>query len=180
MTFSHEIKRRLLLGRKDMTNLDSLLKSRDIILPTKVYLVKAMILPVVMDGMWELDHKESWAPKNQRLWIMVLERTLESLLDSKDIKPVNPKGNQSWIFTGGTDAEAPILWPPDMKNWLIGKDPEPGNNGRQKEKGAAEDKRVRQHHQLNARKCEQTPGDGGGQRNLACCSPWDCKESDMT
>ena len=84
------------------------------------------------------------------------------------------------MFILRTAVETPIHWPPDAKSQLIGKDPEPGNNGRQKEKGAAEDKRVRQHHQLNARKCEQTPGDGGGQRNLACSSPWECEESDMT
>ena len=119
---SHEIKRRLLLGRKAITNLDSILKSRDITLPTKVHLVKAMVFPVVMYGC-ELDYKESWAPKNLCFWTMVLEKTLESPLDCKEIQPVHPKGNQSWIFIERTDAEAEtsILWAPDAKNWLTGK-----------------------------------------------------------
>ena len=110
-----------------MTNLDSILKSREIILPTKVHIIKAVVFPVVMYRC-ELDHKEGWAPKNWCFWIVVLEKTLESPLDCKEIKPFNPKGNQSWIFTGRTDAEAeaPILWPPDMKSWLIGKDPDAG------------------------------------------------------
>ena len=121
---SHEIKRCLLLGRKAMTNLDSILKSRDIILLTKFCLVKAMVFPVVMYGC-ELDYKESWVLKNWCFWTVVLEKTLESPLDCKEIKLVNPKGNQSWIFIGKTDAEAeaPILWPPNGKNWLIGKRP---------------------------------------------------------
>ena len=123
---SHEIKRHLLLGRKVMTNLDSILKSRDITLPTKVHLVKAMVFPVVMYGCESWDYKESQALKNWCLWTMVLEKTLESPAYCKKIKPVHPKGNQSWIFTGRTDgdAETPILWPPDVKNWLIGKDPD--------------------------------------------------------
>ena len=115
---SHEIKRHLLLGRKAMTNLDTLLKSRDITLPTKARLVKAMVFPIVM---WALDYKESWELKNWCFWAMVLEKTLESLLDCKGIQPVHPKGNQSWIFIGRTYAEAEtwILWPLDWK--LIGK-----------------------------------------------------------
>ena len=114
---SHEIKRCLLLGRKAMTNLDSILKSRDITLPTKVPLVKAMVFPVVMCGC-ESDYKKSWVPKNWCFWSVVLEKTLESSLDCKEIKPVDPKENQSWIFIGRTDAEAegPILWPFDAKN----------------------------------------------------------------
>ena len=113
---SHEIKRHLLLGRKTMTNLDSILKSRDIILPTKVCLIKAVFFPVVT-WMWELDYKESWVPKNCCFWTVVLEKTLESPLDCKEIQPVHPKGNQSWIFIERTDAEAegPILWPHDAK-----------------------------------------------------------------
>ena len=109
---SHEIKRCLLLGRKAMTNLDGILKSRDITLLTKVHLVKAMIFLVAMYK-WENWTKESWALKNWYFWTVVLEKTLENLLDSKEIKPDNPKGNQPWIFTGRTDtkAEAPILWP---------------------------------------------------------------------
>ena len=101
--------------------------------------------------MWELDYKESWALKNWCFWAMVLEKTLESPLDCKEIQPVHPKGNQSWIFIGRTDAEAetPILWPPDVKNWLIGKDPDAGNNWRQEEKGMTEDEMVGWHHRLN-------------------------------
>ena len=115
---SHEIKRRLLLGKKAIANLGSVLKSRDITLPTNVSSSR------VRD--WELDHKEGWAPKNWCFWFMVMEKTLESPLNSKEIKPVNPKGNQPWMFIGRTDAEdeAPILWPPDVKNRLIGKDPD--------------------------------------------------------
>ena len=113
--FSHEIKRHLLLWRKVMTNLDSILKSRDITLPTKVHLVKTMVFPVVM---WELDYKESWMPKNWCFWTVVLEKTFESPLDCKEIQPVHPKGNQSWVYIGRIDAEAetPILWPPHAKS----------------------------------------------------------------
>ena len=111
--------------------------------------------------MWELDHNEGWMPKNWCLWIMVLEKTLESLLDCKEIKPINPKGNQPWLFTGRTDAqsEAPILWPPDAKSQLIGKVPDAGKDWRQEEKGATEDEMVGWHHQLNGRKFKQTLGD---------------------
>ena len=136
---SHEIKRHLLIRRKAMTNLNNVLKSRDITSLAKVHIVKAMVFPVVMCGwlwMWELDYKEGWAPKNWCFWT-VLEKTLESPLDCKEIKPVNPKGNQPWIFTGRTDAEAEgsILWPPDEKSWLIGKNPDGGKDGRQGEEG---------------------------------------------
>ena len=107
-----------------MTNLDSILKSRDITLPTKVHLVKAMVYPVVILWMWELDYKESWVQKNWCFWTVVLEKTLESPLDCKEIQPVHSKGDQSWVFIGRTDVEAetPILWPPDVKSWLTGKD----------------------------------------------------------
>ena len=132
---SPEIKRRLLLGRKVMINLDSILKSRDITLPTKVCLVKAMVFPVLMYR-WELDCEESWVPKNWYFWTVVLEETLESPLDCKEIQPVHPKGDQSWVVIGRTDAEAEtlILWPPDAKSWLIGKDPDAGNDWGQEEK----------------------------------------------
>ena len=132
--------------------------------------------------MWELDYKESWVPKNWCFWTVVLEKTLESPLDCKEIKLVNPKGNQSWIFIGRTDAEgeAPILWPPDMKIWLIGKDPGPGKDWRQEEKGMTEDAMVGWHHQLDGHEFEQAPGVGEGQRSLACCTLWGRKESDMT
>ena len=135
---NYEIKRRLLLGRKAMTNRDSILKSRDITLSTKVCLVKAMVFPVVMYGC-ELDHKEGWVSKNWHFQTVVLKNTLESPLDSKEIKPVNPKGSKPWIFIERTEAEAPIFWPPDAKNWLIGKDPDPGKDWRQEEKGTTED-----------------------------------------
>ena len=131
---SHEIKRKLHLGRKSMTNLGSILKIRDITFPTNICTVKAMFFPVIMYG--ELEHKESSTPKNRCFWTVVLEKSPERPLDCKDIKPVNPKVNQSWIFIGRTDANAraPILWPFDAKNWLIGKDPDAGKywRGRQR------------------------------------------------
>ena len=140
---SHEIKRCLLLGRKVMTNLDSLLRSRDITLPTKVYLVRAMVFPVVW--VWELDDKESWVLKNWCFWTVVLEKTLESPLDCKETHRVHPKENQSWVFIGRSDdeAETPILWPPHAKNWLIWKDPDAGKDWRREEKGMTEDEMVR-------------------------------------
>ena len=116
---SHEIIRHLLLGRRAMTNLDSVLKSRGFTLLTKVHIGKATLFPVVMK-VWELDHKKGTAPTNWCFWTVVMEKTHESPLDCKEIQPINPKGNQSWIFIGRTDAEAPVLWPPDAKNWLIG------------------------------------------------------------
>ena len=132
--------------------------------------------------MWELDHKESWAPKHWCFWTMVLEKTLESLLVCKEIKPVNPKGKKSWIFIGRTDAEAeaPIHWPPDAKNWLIWKDPDDGQDWRQEEKETTEDEMVGWHHQLDGKEFEQAPGVDDGQGSLACCSPWGIKDSDMT
>ena len=131
--------------------------------------------------MWELDYKENWALKDWCFWTVVLEETLKSPLDCKEIQPVHPKGIQSWIFIGKTDAEAetPILWPPDVKNWLIGKDPA-GKDWRQEEKGTTEDEVVGWHHQLNGHEFEWAPGVGNKQGGLACCSPWDCKESDTT
>ena len=153
---SHEIKRCLLLGRKVMTNLDNILKSRDITLPTKVRLVKAMVFPVVMLWMWELDYKESWAPKNWCFWIVVLEKTLESPLNCREVQPVHPKGNQSWTFIWRTDVEAetPILWPPDVKSWLIWKDSDAGKDSKWEEKGITEDEMVGWHHWLNVHEFE--------------------------
>ena len=118
--------------------------------------------------MWELDHKENWAPPNRCFWTVVLDKTLESPLDCKEIKPVNSKGNQSWIFIGRTDAEAegPILWPPDAKNWLIGKNPDAGKDWRQEEKGTTEDEMVGWHPQLNGHEFEPALGDGEGQGSL--------------
>ena len=130
--------------------------------------------------MWDLDYNESWASKNWCFWTVVLEKTLESPLDCKEIKPVNPKGNQSWILIGWTDteAEAPILWPPDVKNWLIWKDPNVGKNWSQEKKGMTEDEIVGWDHWLKGYEFEQALGDGEGQGSLACCSLWDHKESD--
>ena len=142
---SHEIKRCLLFGRKVMRNLDSILKSRDITWSTKVHLVK--------DGfssghiwMWELDYKESWVQKNWCFWTVVLEKTLESPLDCKEIQPVHRKGNQPWIFIGRTDVEAET---PILRNWLIRKDLDPGKDSRQEEKGTTEDEMVGWHDRLN-------------------------------
>ena len=148
---SHEIKRRLLLGRKVITNLDSILKTKDITLLTNVRLEKSYGFSCSHEWMWELDYKESWVSKNWCFWAVVLENTLESPLDWKEIQPVLPKGNQSWIFIGRTDVEAetPILWPPDVKNWLIWKDPDAGKDWSQEEKATTEDEMVGWHHQLN-------------------------------
>ena len=175
--YSHEITRCLLLGRKAIRNLDSILKSRDITLPTKVHLVKAVVFPVVMYGC------ESWIIKKAEHWrIDAFELWCWSPLDCKEIKPVHPKEHEPWIFIGRTDAEAetPILWPLDAKNWLIGKDPDAGNDWRLEEKGPTEDEMVGRHHQLNGHEFEQALGDGEGQGSLACCSPWDGKELDTT
>jgi len=176
---SYEIKRCLLLGRKAMTNLDSILKSIDITLPTKVHLVKGYGFSSSHVGMWELDSKESWVPKNRCFWTVVLEKTLESPLDCKEIKPINPKGNQAWIFIGRTDAEAetPILWPPDAKNWLVGKDPDAGKDWWQEENRMTKDEMVGWHHWLDGQKFAQAPRVGDGWGSLMCCSPWGCKES---
>ena len=124
--------------------------------------------------MWELDHKEGWAPKKWCFQIMVLEKTLESPLNLKKIKPVNPKGNQSWLFIGRTDAEVetPVLWPPDGKDWLIGKDPDAGKDWRWEEKATTEDEMVGWHHWLNGHEFEQALRDGERQRSLACFSQW--------
>ena len=137
--------------------------------------------------MWELDYKESWAPKNLCFWTVVLEKTLESPLNCKEIKPVNLKGYQSWIFIGRTDAEAeaPVLWPPDMKNWLIWKDPDAGKDWGQVDKGMTEDEMVGwdgrvKHHWHDGHEFEQTLGVGDGQDILVCCTPWGSKESGTT
>ena len=146
---------------KAMTNLDSILKSRDITLLKKVCLVKAMVFPVVMYGC------QSWTIKKaecQRIDAFQLWLTLESALDCKEMQPVNPKGNKSWIFIGRTDAksEAPKLWPPELKNWLIGKDPDAGKDWRREEKRTTEDEMVGWHHRLDGHELEQAPGVGDG------------------
>ena len=152
---SHEIIKCFLLGRKVMTNLDSV-KSRETTLPTKVCLSQSYGFSNSQVRMWELNHTEGWGPKNWCFRTMVLEKTLESTLDSKEIKPVNSKGNQSWIFIGRTDgeAEAPILWPPDAKSRLIGKDPDAEKDWGQEEKGTTEDGMVGWHHQLDRHEFE--------------------------
>ena len=132
--------------------------------------------------MWELDYKESWVPKNWCFWTVVLEKTLESPLDCKEIKQVNPKGNQSWIFIGRIDAEteAPIFWPPDVKSWLIRKDPDSRQDWRQEEKGTTKDEMAGWHHWLDGHEFRWTPEVGDGQGGLACCNSRGRKESDTT
>jgi len=203
-----------------MTNLDSIFKSRDITLPTKVLLVKVKVKslchvwlfvtpwtvayhapqsmvfsrqeywsglpfpsPPSSQGygfssghvwMWELDWEEGWVPKNWCFWTVVLEKTLESPLDCKDIQPVHPKGDQSWVFIGRTDAKAetPILWPPDAKSWLIGKDPDSGKDWGQEEKGTTEDEMAGWHHRHNGHGFRWTLGVGDGHGGLVCCGSW--------
>ena len=178
---SHEIKRCLLLGRKPMTNLDSVLKSRDVILPIKVHLVKTMVFPVVM------YRCENWMIKKAECWrtdVVVLEKTLESPLDFKEIKPVNPKGNQSWIFIGRTWLMVLWCWSwnsntlatSDAKSWFIRKDPEAQKDWRQEEKGTTEYEMVGWHPWLYGCDFEQAPGVGDGQGSLVCCSPWGRKD----
>ena len=132
--------------------------------------------------MWKLDHKEDWVPNNSFFWTVVLEKILESPLGCKEIKPVHPKGNQSWIFIGRTDAEAetPILWPLDSRSWLIRKDPVAGKDWNQEEKGTTEDEMVGSHWWLSGHEFEQAPDNCERQGSLACYSPWGHKESDTT
>ena len=150
-----------------MTKLDSILKSRDITLPTKV----SYGFSNSHVWMWELDHKKGWVPNNWCFWTVVLEKTLESPLNRKEIQPVHPKGNQSWIFIGraNVEAETPIVWPPNAKNWLIWKDPDAGKDWRWEEKVTTEDEMVGWHHQLSGHEFEWTPGVGDGQGGLVCC-----------
>ena len=176
---SHEIKRCLLLGRKAITNLDSMLRKRQYFANKDSY-SQSYGFSSSQVWIWELDHKKGWAPKNWCFQIVVLQKILESPMDCKEIQPVNSKGNQHRIFIGRTDAEAPILWPPDAKCQLIVKDPDAGKDRWQKEKATAEDEMVGWSHWLKGHKFEQTPGDGEGQGSLACCSPWGHKELDMT
>ena len=172
----------LLLGRKVMTNLDSILKSRDITLPTKVCLVKAMIFPVVMYGCksWTLKKAEHGRIDAFELWCWrrllrvpwIARRSNQSVL--KEICPGCSLGRTD------VEAETPVLWPSDAKSWLIWQDPDAGKNWRQEEKGTTEDEMVGWHHRLNGHRFGWTPGVGDGQRGLACCGSWGCKESDST
>ena len=162
------------------TNLDSVLKSRDIALPTKARIVKAMVFPVVAYGCecWTVKKAEHQRIDAFELWCW--RRLLpESPLDSKEIKPVNLKGDQLWIFTGKTDAEEPVFWSSDANRRFFGKVPDAGKDWGQKEKRASENKMVGRHHWYNEHELGQTLGDGEGQGGLVCCSPWGCKESDM-
>ena len=129
-----------------------------------------------------VGYKESWAPKNWYFWIMVLEKTLESPLDLKEIQPIHSERDQPSVFFGRNDAkaEAPVLWPPHVKSWLIGKDSDAERDWGQEEKGTAEDEIAGWHHQLNGRESEWTLGDGDGQGGLACCNSWGRKELDRT
>ena len=178
---SHEIKRRLLLGRKAMTKLDSILKKQRHYFAYKGQSSQGYVFSSGHVWMSELDCEESWAPKNWCFWTVVLEKTLESPLDCKEIQPVHPIGDQSWVFFRRTDAEAetPVLWPPYVKSWLIGKDSDAGRDWGQ-EKGTREDEMAGWHHRLDGHEFQWTPGIGDGQGGLACCNSWGRKESDMT
>ena len=181
VTAAMKFKRLLLLGRKAMTNLESILKSRDITLLTKGLSSQSYNFSSSHVWIWELDHKEGWVPKNWCFQIVMLEKTFESPLDFKEIQPVNPKGNKPWIFTGRTGAEAgsPILWPPDAKSWLNGKD------WRWERLSAREEGGNRGWNGWMASPTQWTwvwtsSGGAEGQGSLVCCSSWDHKESDMT
>ena len=188
---SHEIKRRLLLGRKAMTNLDSIVKSRDITLPTKVRLVKAMVFPVVMYGCegWTIKKAECQRIDAFELWcwrrLLRVPWTAERCTHPKDsilkvsiLKEISPEYSLEGLML--KLKLPPILWPPDAKNWLTETDPDAGKDCRQEEKGMTDNEMVGWHQWLYGHKFEQAPGVGDGQGSLACCSPWGCKESDMT
>ena len=163
-----------------MTKLDSMLKSRDIV--NKGLSSQGFGFSSSHAWMWELDYKESWALKNWCFWTVVLEKTLESPWDCKEIQPVHPKGDKSWVFIGRTDVESetPILWPPYAKSWLIRKDPDAGKDWGQEEKGMTEDDMAGWHHQLDGHGFGWTPGVGDGQGGLACCGSCGRKELDMS
>ena len=165
-----------------MNNLDSIIKKQRHYLVNKGLSSQGYGFSSGHVWMWELDYKESWVLKNWCFWTVVLEKTVESPLDCKEIQPVHPKGDQSWVFIGRTDVEAetPILWPPYVKSWLIRKDPNTGKDWGQEEKGTTEDKMVGWHHRLNAHEFGWTPGVGDGQGGPACCGSWGRKESDTT
>ena len=168
---SHEIKLCLLLGRRAMGKPRQHIKKWRHYFAHKGPSSQNYGFSSSHLWMWELDYKESWALRNWCFWTVVLEKTLESPLDSKEIQPVHPKGNQSWIFIDRTDAEAKaqLVWPPTVKNWLVGKDPDAGKDWRQEEKGITDDEMVGWHHRLNGHEFEQDLGVGDGQGSLACC-----------
>ena len=168
---SHEIRRCLFLGRKAMTNLDSMLKSRDITLPIKVHLAKAMVFPVVM------YESESWTIKKAECWRI---DAFEMWCWRKPLRVSWTARRSNHTGRTGAEAETPIFWPPDAKNWFIGKDPDAGKDWRWEEKGMTEDKMVGWHHWLNRHEFEQTPGVGNGLGSLMCCNPWCCKQLDTT
>jgi len=178
---SHEIKRCLLLGRKAMTNLDSIQKQRHYF-ANKGPSSQGYGFSCGHVRMWELNCEECWAPKNWYFWTVVLEKTLESPLDCKEIQLVHSEGDRSLMFFGRNDAKAetPVLWPPHVKSWLIGKDSDAGRDWGQEEKWTTEDEMVGWHHLLDGHEFEWTPGVGDGQEGLACCNSWGCKESDTT
>ena len=157
-----------------MINLDSILKKQTHYFANKGLSSQCYDFSSSHVWMWELYYKESWVPKNWCFWTVVLEKALESPWDCREIQPVHPKGDQSWVFIGRTDAEAeaPILWPPDVKNWLIGKDPDARIDWRREKTGMTEGETVGWHHQLNGNEFGWTPGVGDGQGGLVCCSPW--------
>ena len=169
---NQEIKRRLLLGRKPVINLDNTEEQRHYF-PDKGPYSQSCCFYSSHVQMWELEHEEGWKLKNLCFWAVGLKKTLESPMDCKEIKPVNPEGNQSWIFIGRTDdeAEVPKLWPPDAKNRLITRDPDAGKDWKQEEKGMTEDEMVGWHHRLDGHESEQAPGVGDGQGGLVCCGP---------
>ena len=171
----------LLLGRKVVTNLDSILKNRHYF-ANKGSSSQGYGFSSGHVRIWELNYKESWAPENWYFWTVVFEKTLERPMDCKEIQPVHPKGDQSWVFIGRADfeAETPVLWPSDAKRWLTWKDPVAGKDWRQEEKGMAEDEMVGWHHQLNGHGFGWTPGVGDGQGGLVCCGLWSHRESDRT
>ena len=179
---SRKINRCLLLERKAMTNLDSILKKERQYFADKSSYGQSYGFSSSHVQIWELDHKECWALKNWCFWTVVLEKTLESPLDYKEIQPVHSERDQPWVFFGRNDAKAetPVLWPSHAKSWLIGKDSDAGRDWGQEEKGTTEDEMAGWHHQLDGREFEWTLGVGDGQGGLACCNSWGRKESDMT
>ena len=178
---SHEIKRRLLLGRKVMTNRQHIQKQRHYF-ANKGSSSQGYGFTCGHIWMWDLDCEESWALKNWCFWTVVLEKTLESPLDCKEIQPVHSKGDQPWVFFGRNDAKAetPVLWPPHAKSWLIGKDSDAGRGWGQEEKGTTENEMAGWHHQLDGCESEWTSGVGDGQGGLVCCDSWGRTESDTT